>query len=255
MDPSNVRHPIAELSKPKLLFWAASLAVGAYLGYVIAANLYASGFASFNAFFAGLIALAILFVLVVVAVILALAPDRSGRPAARAAIVGGLVLTLGVGLGWVITPVIWPEFRAPVILEAKGTMNLALDGIDGYAAGGDALATCRSEVDAEGVASVEAVVVGTIGPAVVAASVWIQSDNGTSDLMVWIPPPAEGTGTVPMWQGPEGIVEATRVAGGGQVVFSGIRLTASDAEGRAPEGWPAELSGTLTWSCGEWIRT
>jgi hypothetical protein len=253
MDPSTVRHSIAALFRPKLVFWAGSLAVGAYLGYVIAANIYETGFAFFNAIVAGLIALAILFVLVVVAIILALVPDKSGRPTARAAIVGGLLLAVGVGLGWVITPVLWPEFRQPLILEAPGTMTLALDGIDGYAGGGDALATCRSEVDTEEVASVEAVVVGTIGPAVVAASVWIQSGN--ADLMVWIAPAADDEGTVPMWQGPEGVVEVTNVDGGGRIVFSGIRLTARDEAGRAPEGWPAELSGTLTWSCGAWIRT
>jgi hypothetical protein len=84
----------------KLVFWAVAVAVGAYLGYTIGSNLDETGIAFFNVIVAGFLAGAILVVLAVFAIL------RRGHPASQAATVAGILLVVGVGIGWAITLVL-----------------------------------------------------------------------------------------------------------------------------------------------------
>jgi hypothetical protein len=148
MDPSTARHSIAAVPRLKLAFWAAALGVGAYLGSWMAYSLtLTSTFALLGTFFVGAVIVAILFVLAVVAVAVGLQPDKRGRPAARAVVASGLLLVVGVGIGWVMTPVLGLGYHPSPLLEADGTMTLSLEGLDGYTSLGDGLAHCRSELD------------------------------------------------------------------------------------------------------------
>jgi hypothetical protein len=172
MDPSTARHSIAAVPRLKLAFWAAALGVGAYLGSWMAYSLtLTSTFALLGTFFVGAVIVAILFVLAVVAVAVGLQPDKRGRPAARAVVASGLLLVVGVGIGWVMTPVLGLGYHPSPLLEADGTMTLSLEGLDGYTSLGDGLAHCRSELDSEAVTGVDANVVGRIETGTVAASV------------------------------------------------------------------------------------
>lgn len=253
MDPSTARQSRVGASRWALAFWALAFGGGAYLGYVIAYSLTLSGLGSLGAVVAALIAAIILTTLVVVAVIAALLPDKRGRPTARTAMVAGILLALGVGLGWAITPVLGLTYREPVLLEAEGTMNLSLDGFDGYTGQGDALAYCRSESDGA-FPFVEANHVGNVGTGMVVASVSIPPDSpdGRPVVQVWIQPADKTTGAAPTWRGPADVVTGIDGDRGGRMNFRGAALTASEEGGRLPEGWPAELSGTLTWACGAW---
>lgn len=84
----------------KLAFWAMALAFGAYLGNGAAIGLAQSGIASLNALVAGVIAVTILVILAILAILAVLMPDRRGRPAARALVIAGALLVVGIGGGW-----------------------------------------------------------------------------------------------------------------------------------------------------------
>jgi hypothetical protein len=100
MDRSTARDPGSATSWPKLAFWAVALGVGAYLGYAIRFNFDTTTIASVNVIIAGFLAVAILAVLAVFAIL------ARGRPASRAATVAGVLLVVGVGIGWAITSVL-----------------------------------------------------------------------------------------------------------------------------------------------------
>lgn len=136
MDPSIIRQSLATVSRPKLAFWVAALGGGVYLGFRIADGLARADFlGQFGAIVAGGIAVVVLAGLVAIG--LALLPDKASRTAARTAILAGVLLLAGVGVGWAITPVLGLGYRAPVELEARGTMTLNLDGLDAYAGQGE----------------------------------------------------------------------------------------------------------------------
>ena len=75
--------------------------------------------------------------------------------------------------------------------------------------------------------------------------------SSDAEILVWFQPAVEGA--APTWQGLADVVERIDGDRAGRIVFTGAALIADEA-GRRPEGWPAELSGALSWSCGEWVR-
>ena len=253
MDPVSVPQPKAATSWLKLGVWAVAFAVGAYLGYGIAWSLAQSTWGVFGALIAGAVTVTMLGILLLIAALAAVVSDGRGRPVARAMVVAAILLAAGVGIGWAMTPVLGIGYRAPVVLESGGTMSVMLHGIDGYANQGDALAHCRSEVDTVKVALVEANLVGTIGADIVNASVTLlpATANDRPAVQVSIQPAVKAGGDAPMWQGSADTVEWIDRDRSGRIVFTGAVLTSSD-EASQPAGWPALLSGTLSWSCAEW---
>jgi len=253
MDPLSVQQPKAAKFWLKLAFWAVAFAVGAYLGYGIAWSLAQSTWGVLGALIAGVVTVSMLGILVLIAALAAVVSDGRGRPVARAMVVAAILLPAGVGIGWAMTPVLGIGYRAPVVLESGGTMSVTLHGIAGYANQAGALAQCRSEVDTVNVAFVEANLVGTIGADIVNASLTLlpAAANDRPAVQVSIQPAVKADGNAPMWQGSADTVEWIDRDRSGRIVFTGAVLTASD-EARQPAGWPALLSGTLSWSCAEW---
>jgi len=253
---TSIRQALAGRSVSTLVLWAIALAGGAYLGYVIAYSANLPGLGSISALIAGLLAVAILTALVVIAVVAALLPGKRGRPAARAAISVGVMLALGVGAGWAITSALGLGYHEPVLLESRGTANLSLDGIEGYVGRGDALAFCRSETDAENVAHLETNLVGNVGTGMVAATLSLQPDSsdGRPEVQIAILPANKTQSSAAYWQGPADVVERLDGDRGGRIRFEGVPLLPTEEGGGWPEVWPTELSGTLTWSCGDWSR-
>jgi hypothetical protein len=177
----------------------------------------------------------------------------NGRlPEARTVVVAAALYAAGVGVGFVMTPALGLEyrFREPVMLEARGTMTLSLDGLAGYAARSDVAAMCGAMPDGEGVSSVSATAIGTIDGFDVDAFI----------VGIELEVPSVGVGGVPTvnfkflgWSGPVDFVERTQGGRDGRVTFVGAALDNSGAGGPVQGDWPATLSGTLTWSCGDWI--
>jgi hypothetical protein len=108
-----------------------------------------------------------------------------------------------------MTPALGLEyrFREPVMLEARGTMTLSLDGLAGYAARSDVVAMCGAMPDGEGVSSVSATAIGTIDGFDVDAFI----------VGIELEVPSVGVGGVPTvnfkflgWSGPVDFVERTQ---------------------------------------------
>jgi hypothetical protein len=197
---------------------------------------------------------AILAVMALVAAILAKSPDESGHRAARSIFVAGIALVTGLAIGWAVEPAFRPEYRESVILEAPGTLNVSIDGLDDYTSQGDAPTKCQSELDAEGIAGIGGDVVGSVGTATVGASLTVLAGapDGRPVVHLWIRPSVEDKGSAPFWEGPADIVDRSDGDRGGRVEFTRAAFTEPDKA--PPDGFPAELSGTLSWSCGDWLR-
>lgn len=254
MDPVTVHRSSPGVSKAKLAGLAVALAIGAYLGGSLASGLGQGGLGSIVALLVAVILGSILAVMAVVAVILAKSPDESGHRAARSIFVAGIALVTGVGIGWAVEPAFRPEYRESVILEAPGTLNVSIDGLDGYMSQGDVPTKCRSELDAQGIAGIGGDVVGSVGSAIVGASLTVLADTPDDRPMVhlWIRPSVEDKGSAPFWEGPAVIVDRSDSDRGGRVEFTRAAFTEPDKA--PPDGYPAELSGTLSWSCVDWLR-
>jgi hypothetical protein len=255
LSSSTGRQTGARVSRRKLVFRAIAFGVGAYLGYQIAYFIdYSSGTSGLGAFGAallGILVAVILFVLALFAVLAWFTPGRAGRPAARALIAYGALFAGGVGLGWGLTPVLGVGYRPPVTLNAPATITLALEGLDGYTSQRDAVANCESELDKESVAWVQASSVGTVGSATVEVVVTILTSDGRPDVVAVLVPPVQGDTAYPTWQGTSDVLERTEGSRGGRLAFTGTLVAGRDAPG-PPGGWPAKVSGTVSWSCGEW---
>lgn len=253
MDATPSRHSAPSLSRPRLVVWAASLAVGGFLGSGMHVNESTGGFGWVGALAFAILAVTILVVMGVIALILALAPDESGHRAARAIVVAAIALAVGVGIGRAIAPMLSGRVAFP--LEARGTMSLSTDGLERYVGSSDAVANCRSVPDSDAVAYVDANVVGSVGTGMVGVSVVMlppDSADGRPTVQVWIQPADKTVGVAPAWQALGDIVERGDGDRSGRIAFNGATLSASDGSVRQPEGWPAELSGTVSWTCGDW---
>jgi hypothetical protein len=253
MDPVTVPRSRGGVSKPKLAALAVVLAIGAYLGGGLASGLNQGGLGSIVVLLTGVIVGTILAVMAVVAAILALSRDESGHRAARSIFIAGIVFVAGVGVGWAVEPAFRPEYRESVILEAPGTLNVSIDGLDGYMSHGDAPTKCHSEPDAEGIAGIGGDVVGSVGTAIVGASLTVLAGtpDGRPVVHLWIRPSVEDKGSAPFWEGSADVVEPVDGDSGGRIEFT--RATFTEPDKAPPDGYPAELSGTLGWSCANWL--
>jgi hypothetical protein len=238
----------------RLVVIAAALATGCWLGYTIAVGMSGSKYGQLTAMVG--IGAAALFVVVsaFTALVLVLVPNRSGRPMARIVAMAAALFVAGVGAGKVATPLIWPEFHEPLSLGSSGTMSVDLAGIEGFDTNGEVEAACRSDVDSDVVAFVEASGLGTVGTGVVSATVSVFSSMDTPELILWTVPPVDDRSLQPMWQGAGDVVERGDGWSSGRVVFTQLELTAYDEQGQQPEGWPKTVSGSLSWACRGWAR-
>jgi hypothetical protein len=254
MDPVTAPRSRTGVSKPKLVALAVALVVGVYLGGALATGLNQGGLGSIVALVVALIVVAVLAVMAVVAGILALSRDESGHRAARSIFVAGIVFAGGALVGWAVAPAFRPAYAESVILMAPGTLNVSIDGLDRYTSQGDVLAQCRSDQDTERIADIGGDVVGSVGTAIVGASLTTLAGepDGRPGVTIWIRPSVEDKGSAPFWAGSADVVEGTDGDRSGRVEFTRVAFTEPDKA--PPDGYPAVLSGTLTWSCEEWVR-
>ena len=240
------------ISKKKLFGFAVALVVGVSLGnlggrgggYLVPNEGIALGFGAF-----------ILVVLAFVALLLAKQPDGNGGPAARTMLIVIGLFTAGFGGEWLRAAALRPP--PPVQLEAPGSLNASLENLPGYSGQADAAALCRSEWGSEAIQSIEAETAGTIGTATVYMSASMSPPEHPGILpyvTVRFAPAVEGPGLAPSWGGPVEVVEGDAGGRSGRMSFIRLNLDGDPSGGGQPPGWPLELSGSLTWSCGAWTR-
>jgi len=241
----------------RLVSWAAAFGVGAYAGYRISVSVTGpSSWGVFGVAVAGMfwVVWTVAFIAIpgLVATFLYRALSKGRLPEARTVIAFAALYTGGVGVGFVSTPVFGLDYRyhEPVTLKARATMTLALEGIAGYSARGDGLAECMSEPDGEDVSWVAAIAIGTIDGVDVRAVV-SNVDFEASFVTVSVQPTAGSK--FQSWSGPVEFADRTLGDRNARITFVEAVREASEAGGPAQRDWPAALSGTLTWSCGDWI--
>lgn len=176
---------------------------------------------------------------------------NGGLPGARIVLIALLLYAAGLGVGYVMTPALGLEYRyrEPVVLEARGTMTLRLDGMAGYVSQSDVTAHCWSVAGGEDLSWASATTVGTIDGGDVSASM------SSVELEAPIVSVSVPTANFKMlsWSGPGVFVERTEDRRDARVAFVDIVVIDGGKGGPEQGDWPESLSGTLTWSCGEWI--
>ena len=226
-----------------------ALCVGAWVGSLIVDYLARPGFESLSAGVVIIIAIAVVGALVVAAVVAALLPGRRGRPVATGLISAAIAFAIGVGLGSVLGRIVGVGYQE-VRREARGTIDLMLDGIADYTAQVDVAAYCGSEPHSENVATIQGVGIGRIGADSVVASVSMTPPDQPPVVRIWIEHTTNKERDLPVWEGPASHVPLP--AGLSGLGFTNIPLVeggTGDPAGR----WPQQLSGRLGWSCEAWI--
>jgi hypothetical protein len=151
----------------------------------------------------------------------------------------------------------------PVVLEATGVTHLQMPvGPMPFVAKDGGPADCRSGPDSRAVAGVTALDLGELG-------------SGTLRAMVALPGPEDASASVemfidggdlpegtyqPFWSGPVKVTTSKSQGATGTLTFHALPLEPDPGQAKAGEtgppadtgGWPATISGTLSWSCGPW---
>jgi len=165
------------------------------------------------------------------------------------------LLAGGAVVGWASAGATGGTEPVPVVLQAAGTATLTMAVDPGaFAARDGGAATCESEQDGRGVAIVTALDLGQLGPGTLRARVSPSADGpdgGRVELWIDGADLPEGA-SQPFWLGS---AEVTRSDGAGQATFIDVGREGDPAlvpGSGAADGWPASLSGTLSWSCQPW---
>jgi hypothetical protein len=204
-------------------------------------------------FFIAALVLGIEAVLLVVALVKALEPEKRGRPAAMATIVTGVLLAMGVGLGWTLGPPLGLAEKYPrlISLSADGTLTVTLDGLEGFTAVADPPpAQCLSAPNEERVHSVGTYLVGHVDTNEVAAST---VDLATEEPWLWVYLYDGVRSEAVIWTARLDVTELPADRRSSEVAFSAT-LDPEKAGAPITGPWPKTLLGTMRWSCEDWVR-
>lgn len=143
----------------------------------------------------------------------------------------------------------------PVVLETAGRMTGSVTG-DGLrlVARAEATARCFSVGDGRDLGYVTTDDVGEFGPFTLRA--WVHTPVGGADavrvdLVVDSADLAEGADHLG-WTGPARLVESNEDGTRGQVMFENLPREVVKQPTSSAAGWPATLSGTISWACAPW---
>jgi hypothetical protein len=188
-----------------------------------------------------------------------------GRFGARTA---GRLITLNAGfvvIGAVAGTVLGPRFgityHPPVTLHAGGSAAIVLASLADLQTRAAATADCSSIEDGTRLAEITSQDVGSLRGARLLATVdrGPSGSAGGDSISIEIGGEAVSAGAPALlWQGPATVSGVDADGRSGTATFAGL-VAANPADkslnGGTPApvaGWPTSLSGTLTWSCGEW---
>jgi hypothetical protein len=150
--------------------------------------------------------------------------------------------------------------RAPVVLESVGTSTIDLTGaVQSFAPRNDSAAVCRSVPDEQAVSDVYGSNLGDLGRATLRATLTASSTTiNAGSLELWIDGGDLSDGAdQPFWGGPV-TIQASPGGFTGVATFSRLARESGPAKGQVNEsptpadGWPATMSGQLSWTCAAW---
>jgi len=249
-------HPAsASLSRWPWLLGVLPLGVGAFLGYQAAYTRSLGGFEAIGAAFIALVIVALVLVVGLVGFVHTLRPNGRGRVASRYSFVAAALVAGGGFSGWAAVPVFDLGYHAPVVLQARGEVSITLDGVAGFEPRGAGRADCQSVADGIDVERVVALSLGSLNGGLLRADIALPVEGvSIGYIALFVDAATLPAGNVPpTWEkaGPE--INSASGGTSGTIRIEGAQLR-SGAEMGAPTGsWPATLSGTITWSCGEWF--
>jgi len=185
--------------------------------------------------------------------------DEDPRGAPTQALAVGVALAVGTIVGLVGTPLLGLTYQAEPVFHAAGPANLDLaDPID-FQVSVTATAECRSTVDRDATAQVRIADVGELqgGPMTVLV-VPDPTGGGNDSIALELAGTGDATGRTILWHGSTSIQLREFDGRSGSATFVGLvgedeSLRVGPGNSPAPiDPYPATLSGTVTWTCGEW---
>ena len=154
-------------------------------------------------------------------------------------------------------------YHEPVVSEAAAEVHVRLAATSvPFAAQDGGQASCRSVPDSRTVSSVSGLDLGELGPGTLRVGFTLgTAGSGTADTELFIDAGdlPEGSPLV-SWTGTVAVTTTNADGSAGQLTFSNLALSnpaAKDATGAsdptsALPGWPAMLSGSISWTCQPW---
>lgn len=216
------------------------------------------GFASITAAFFGL-ALGVAVVVLVIVAAIARARRKAMSPAIVSLLLAAGVLPVGALVGAGTAAMSGGTYRDPVYLEAAGTASIELTTPDlEFTPTPQGSATCGSVADGTDVAGVVALDLGELKVGGVSGTLRGEVGVATGDadatrLSLWI----DGGDLVeesfqPFWDGSGALGQVSQDGKTGTVPFSELRIMEKPDPSMPSLDWPATLSGSIEWSCGDW---
>jgi len=239
--------------------WVAAVVVlggGAFLGFQVAyqSSLGGLGGALGAAFLAMAIG-ALAVVALLVGVGNALRPAGRGRVASTYSFAAAGLLLAGAGAGYLAVPVFDLGYHAPVVLQARGEASITLDGVAGFEPRGAGRADCQSVADGTDVERVVALSLGELSGGLLRADIALPVEGlSIGYIALFVDAATLPSGSVPpTWEKAEPEINSASGGATGTIRFDGAELREEPEMGAATGSWPTTLSGTVTWSCGEWF--
>ena len=188
-----------------------------------------------------------------VATVAWLARGRRGSTAIRTLLLAAGALVLGAVGGVVSAPATGGEYRAPIVLHAGGLGTLTLDGTTpAFVGAGDSQVSCVSVPDGRTLESVLGLAFGELGSGTVRGTVSGAGNAWSVELYIDGGDLPEGA-EQPFWTGPAVVDRVDPDGVTGRVTFTHLQPEGGKGPvASAVAGWPATLSGSLSWSCQAW---
>jgi hypothetical protein len=151
----------------------------------------------------------------------------------------------------------------PVVLTAPGQTRVELQaGAIPFVARDGGRADCSSGPDSQAVADITALDLGELGSGTLRATIGLPAqtaDGATVELFIDGGDLAEGS-MQPFWSGPVQVTDLGADGASGMLTFMDFELAnpatkpdpGSSATASAVPGWPATISGSLSWTCQPW---
>ena len=270
LDPAVVRQPVGTSApsgaerpsrrRPALLLIGIGAAIlGGLVGREIARE------NSVYALFGGAIPTFFLIVtigaLALVAVIaLAIRRGNLSLPISGMLVAAGMLAT-GAVVGDVTARTTGGTYVAPVVLEAPGTMTIAMPGDAPFVPRTDASARCESTPGGSTVADVIGRDLGELGPGTLHGSIGFGVDGADQPAVSFFIDGADlpdGTSLI-SWTGRAQVIELGPSGTSGKLTFTGVGRDpdsalkpGSSAPPASADAFPDALSGSIVWSCQSW---
>ena len=180
-----------------------------------------------------------------------------GTPATKSLVAAAGLLAVGTFAGNLTADLTGAIDHPPAVLEAPGQAAIDLvAGVNPFAPRENSSVTCRSVPGQRIVGDLYAPDLGRLGTGMLRGTVSRSPGAiGEGSAELWITDIADGADQ-PFWSGPV-TIQADPDGLTGVALFTGL-LRENNAKGAATtsstptDGWPATMSGQLSWTCAAW---